>query len=259
MFSGDVTLRFRDSQPYLANTAYNTEPLVIHGNGPSKTVLNSLGNYLPKAWNKNDQCTACWEDNVDLDKVKETPQVVLALFVEQPTPFLIEFLEKISRLHYPKSKIDLFVHSRAEYHDEDIDDFIAQTSNSVEDEVWNSVTYHKPADQITERVARSMGVTKCLETRCDYYLSVDADAHLDNSETLRLLIEQNRDFVAPIMIRPYKAWSNFWGALNPEGFYARSADYMEIVQNNRRGLWNVPFVSSAYLIKGSVIQNKETR
>ena len=43
------------------------------------------------------------------------------------------------------------------------------------------------------------------------------------------------------------------------GYYARSTDYMEIVQNNRRGVWNVPFISSSYLVQGSVIHNEETR
>ncbi len=35
-------------------------------------------------------------------------------------------------------------------------------------------------------------------------------------------MEQNRGVVAPMLVRPYKAWSNFWGALTSEGFYARS-------------------------------------
>ena len=34
---------------------------------------------------------------------------------------------------------------------------------------------------------------------------------------LGFLIEQNRDVIAPFLIRPYKAWSNFWGALTSEG------------------------------------------
>ena len=34
---------------------------------------------------------------------------------------------------------------------------------------------------------------------------------------------------------------------------------MEIVQSDRRGLWNVPYVSSVYLIQGQLIHNKETR
>ena len=74
-------------------------------------------------------------------------------------------------------------------------------------------------------------------------------AHLDNPKTLRLLIEQNRALVAPVIVRPYHAWSNFWGALNKDGFYGRSHDYMDIVNAKRTGLWNVPFVNSVYLIK----------
>lgn len=35
-FLGDVELRFSDSDSYLHNTAYATNPLVVHGNGASK-------------------------------------------------------------------------------------------------------------------------------------------------------------------------------------------------------------------------------
>ena len=40
---------------------------------------------------------------------------------------------------------------------------------------------------------------------------VDSDVQLDNTFALKLLIEQNRAVVAPLLIRPYTAWSNFWG------------------------------------------------
>jgi hypothetical protein len=42
-------------------------------------------------------------------------------------------------------------------------------------------------------------------------------------------------------------------------YYARSTDYMDIVQNRRQGLWNVPYISSAYLIRGSFIHDEATR
>lgn len=38
------------------------------------------------------------------------------------------------------------------------------------------------------------------------------------------------------MVRAGQAWSTFWGALNEDGFYARSIDYMDIVNNNRRSV-----------------------
>lgn len=49
-----------------------------------------------------------------------------------------------------------------------------------------------------------------------------------------MLIDQNRTVVAPMLIRPGRAWSNFWGALTKDGYYARSNDYMDIVHNDKR-------------------------
>lgn len=72
-------------------------------------------------------------------------------------------------------------------------------------------------------------------------------AHIDNPHTLKLLVEQNRPIVTPLMIRPYQAWSNFWGSLTSDGFYARSIDYMEIVQNKRR-LVNIYYDHIQYYI-----------
>jgi uncharacterized protein Usg len=256
---GDVSLKFRDSGvPYLANTAFGSEPAVIHGNGPSKLILNSLGNYLPEAWNKEDGCTSCWEENLTFANLAETPQVVLAAFIEQPTPFMPEFFETLAKLDYPKTKIDLYLHSSSDYHDKHVEAFLEEFGENSADG-YNSVTYVGPKDKTSETAARNGGLDRCAAVKCDYYFSVDADARLDNPHVLKLLIEQNRGVVAPMLVRPYKAWSNFWGALSSEGFYARSTDYMEIVQSNRRGLWNVPYASSSYLIQGKLIQNEKTR
>jgi len=36
-----------------------------------------------------------------------------------------------------------------------------------------------------------------------------------------------------MLVRPGKLWSNFWGSLDESGFYARSEDYLELVNYNR--------------------------
>jgi len=43
----------------------------------------------------------------------------------------------------------------------------------------------------------------------------------------------NRTVVAPFMIRPNMLWSNYWGNIASNGFYARSRDYNEIVGYKR--------------------------
>nr|CAD7196666.1 unnamed protein product [Timema douglasi] len=227
----DVELRFKGREAYLQNTAYNTVPLVVHGNGRSKMVLNTLGNYLAKSWNSEDGCLSCWDDSILLeDKHPSTyPVVLIAVFIEQATPFLEEFLAKLNKLEYPKDKIHFFVHNAVKYHSKLVEEFLSEHGKS-----YRSVKRINPEDNIEEWLARNLAIEQCLTKNCEYYFNVDGEAHLDNPHALRLLIEQNRSIVAPILVRPFKAWSNFWGALTSDGFYARSMDYMEIIHNERR-------------------------
>lgn len=112
--TADVELRLEAEKSYIKNTAYATIPLVVHGNGPSKSVVNSLGNYIANSWNLQDGCQSCNDDRIDLSKKKESqlPSVVVAIFIHEPTPFLEEFFQKIDKLDYPKSRIFLFVHNK---------------------------------------------------------------------------------------------------------------------------------------------------
>lgn len=89
----------------------HTKPMIVHGNGPSKINLNSLGNYLARAYHPVDGCRHCKLGEIQLEKFKEFPVVLLSLFVVQPTPFFEEQLEKIYKLDYPKKKIHLFVYN----------------------------------------------------------------------------------------------------------------------------------------------------
>ena len=44
----------------------------------------------------------------------------MAIFLEQPTPFIEEFLDNIVNLTYPKTQIDLFIHYAVSLPDTDI-------------------------------------------------------------------------------------------------------------------------------------------
>ncbi|KAL6433068.1 hypothetical protein ACFW04_006388 [Cataglyphis niger] len=251
----DVELKFKEEEAYLVNKVYNTAPLILHGNGLSKDTLNSMGNYLAHAWTPNEGCLACLDRTIELDKNKpETyPIILIAIFIEYPTPFLEEFFETIYHQAYPKSRLHLLIYNNVPYHQNVVSNFFQKFSQE-----YLSAKQILPEDKISEVDARKLALDHCLLKECSGYLSVDAVAHLDNKYTLKLLVEQQRGIVAPLLIRPNKLWSNFWGALN-NGFYARSFDYMEIINNKRRGLWNVPFVCNCYLINATIIANKATR
>lgn len=45
----------------------------------------------------------------------EHPLVVLAIYIQQPTPFVTVFFERLLKLQYPKNRIKLFIDSRVNW------------------------------------------------------------------------------------------------------------------------------------------------
>uniref|UniRef100_A0A3Q4AT74 procollagen-lysine 5-dioxygenase n=1 Tax=Mola mola TaxID=94237 RepID=A0A3Q4AT74_MOLML len=237
----EVLLKFGTGRVRVRNTVYDSLPVVVHGNGNTKMYLNYLANYVPNAWNYEHGCSHCDHDLLDLSQQKEYPDVLVGVFIEQPTPFLPEFFQRILTLDYPKDKLKLFVHNNVVYHEKHIQKFWKENRN-----VFKSFKFVGPEENLSQGEARNMGMDLCRkEATCDYYFSLDSDVMLINKHTLKLLIEQNS-----------KLWSNFWGALSLDGYYARSEDYVDIVQRKRVGVWNIPFMAHVYLVKGSTLRNE---
>uniref|UniRef100_A0A914W011 procollagen-lysine 5-dioxygenase n=1 Tax=Plectus sambesii TaxID=2011161 RepID=A0A914W011_9BILA len=241
----DVEVEFDDSGKALAhNVAYNTHPVVIHGNGASKRYLDYLGNYLGNNWNSKTGCVACNEHKLNVDALSnggQLPLVTLAIFISRPIPFLTEFFAHIARLDYPADRLHLYLHNNETHAEKEVNEFIAASA-------YESTNFVQRSSEITDRQAKEGAIDYCIAQNCDYLFYVDGDAHLSNANVLKLLISLNRPFVAPMLSIPAKLFSNFWGALSPTGYYARSDDYVQIVQGERVGQWNSPFVGSAYLI-----------
>uniref|UniRef100_A0A1A8KAZ1 procollagen-lysine 5-dioxygenase n=2 Tax=Nothobranchius TaxID=28779 RepID=A0A1A8KAZ1_NOTKU len=250
----EVVLKFERAKVRVRNVAYDTLPVVIHGNGPTKLQLNYLGNYVPSAWTYETGCGICDDDLLYFNNVpdEEMPLVFVAVFIEHPTPFMEEFLERLTTLDYPKSRLRLFIHNNVVYHEHHIQRFWERHRSLFPEAVLVG-----PEENLQEDEARTMAIEACKkDPGCDYYFSMDSDVALTNPDTLRILIEENRSVIAPMLSRHGKLWSNFWGALSPEGYYYRSEDYIEILQGKRVGLWNVPYITQVYLIKGSVLRSK---
>uniref|UniRef100_A0A8C0EB18 Procollagen-lysine,2-oxoglutarate 5-dioxygenase 1 n=1 Tax=Bubo bubo TaxID=30461 RepID=A0A8C0EB18_BUBBB len=197
----------------------------LHVDTRNKVVLqlNYLGNYIPQIWTFETGCTVCDEGLRSLTGFKALPMILIGIFIEQPTPFLSQFFLRLRNLHYPNQSYLFFL--------------IFPLVENAE--------------------ARNLGMDLCRkDPDCDYYFSLDAEIVLKNTETLRILIEQNKLVIAPLVSRHEKLWSNFWGALSPDGYYARSEDYVDIVQRRRVGLWNVPYISSVYMVKAKALRSE---
>uniref|UniRef100_A0A671PCY0 Procollagen-lysine,2-oxoglutarate 5-dioxygenase 3-like n=1 Tax=Sinocyclocheilus anshuiensis TaxID=1608454 RepID=A0A671PCY0_9TELE len=214
--------------------------------------LNYLGNYVPSAWTYEHGCGICDDDLLDLNGDEEMPLVHVAVFIEQPTPFLEEFLERLATLIYPHTRLRLFIHNNVVYHEQHVEQFWTRHRS-----LFPGARIIGPEENLRQDQARTMAVEACKkDVSCDYFFSIDSDVALTNPDVLRILIEENKAVIAPMLSRHGKLWSNFWGALSPEGFYSRSEDYIDIVQSKRVGLWNVPYITQVYLIRGETLRSR---
>ncbi|XP_036959783.1 procollagen-lysine,2-oxoglutarate 5-dioxygenase 1 [Acanthopagrus latus] len=252
----EVVLKFEDSRVRARNLLYDTLPVIIHGNGPTKLQINYLGNYIPNTWTFENGCTVCHEDLRPLTALKESeyPMVVIGIFIQQPTPFVAVFFERLMKLKYPKNRLKLLIFNQEVHHENHVSSFLHNHGNLYQD-----VKFIGPEEGVDGPASRNLGFDMCRKDKdCDYFLSIDIEVVLKEENTLKILIEQNLPIVAPMITRVGRLWSNFWGALSVDGYYARSEDYVDIVQGRRVGVWNVPYVSSVYLVKGSLLRSELT-
>lgn len=83
----------------------------------------------------------------------------------------------------------------------------------------------------------------------DYYFLGSVAHMLTDRSTIKKLMSTGKNIIAPMLrTETNSAFSNFWGDVADDGYYKRSADYLDIVQQNLVGIWNVPYISSSILI-----------
>ncbi|KAL3063595.1 hypothetical protein OYC64_000014 [Pagothenia borchgrevinki] len=252
----EVVLKFEDGRVRARNVLYDTLPVVVHGNGPTKLQINYLGNYIPNIWTFETGCTACNEGLLPLEDLQESeyPLVLIGIFIQKPTPFVTVFFERLLKLQYPKNRLKLFIHNQEAHHESQVSLFLKDHGSLYQD-----VRVSGPEEEMDTAASRNLAIDVCRKDEsCDYFFTLDIEVVLKNENTLKILIEQNLPFVAPMITRAGRLWSNFWGALSAEGYYARSEDYVDIVQGRRVGVWNVPYVSSVYLVKASLLRSELT-
>uniref|UniRef100_A0A672JKM5 Procollagen-lysine,2-oxoglutarate 5-dioxygenase 1 n=1 Tax=Salarias fasciatus TaxID=181472 RepID=A0A672JKM5_SALFA len=241
----EVVLKFEDGRVRARNVLYDTLPVIVHGNGPTKLQINYLGNYIPNIWTFEGGCSVCDENLQSLPGGdSDHPLVMVGVFIQQPTPFVTVFFERLLQLQYPKNRLKLFIYNQEAHHKHHVDAFLRDHGN-----LYENIKNIEPEEEMD---APSL----CRRDEgCDYVFSLDVEVVLKNDKTLKILIEQNLPMIAPMITRSGRLWSNFWGALSADGYYARSEDYVDIVQERRVGVWNVPYVSSVFLVGGSLLRS----
>lgn len=88
-----------------------------------------------------------------------------------------------------------------------------------------------------------------IKSGCDYYFFIDSNVVITDQTVLKKLLSYNKPVIAPMLRKSGKLWTNFWGDIDSERFYKKSPDYFSIIDRNRTGCWNVPYITSCFLIR----------
>lgn len=215
------------------NKYTNSYPIFIHGNGPSKIFLNHIENYIePQPF---------YDYSYTLKETQQLniqPSVFIATYIDsnQWTDFQ-DFISSISKINYQNKKIYVY----------------DKTNNLTANIFCDGLNYiYKP--NISSYVFNDF-----KESDCQYYFMLEQRCMITNMNFLHELIPlcngYNRIISPMLTCKTNDFYSNFWGDLNPNGYYARSNDYIELVKQQKRGLWNVPYVTGAILMDRTVIEN----
>lgn len=94
-----------------------------------------------------------------------------------------------------------------------------------------------------------------LNTDSDYYFHILDGYIFKNKNTLIDCLNQNKNIIAPLFRIKNEAWSNFWGDIDTNGYYKRSFDYFDILNRDKKGCWNVPYITGVFLINKQTIIN----
>lgn len=95
-------------------------------------------------------------------------------------------------------------------------------------------------------------INEFIKSDCDYYFQIQQDYNINEKALIDCLLA-DKNICAPLLLKKNKSWSNFWGEINNDGYYKRSFDYFDIIQGNKKGCWNVPYITGVILIKRNII------
>lgn len=223
----------------ITNTIYNTKPCHYHGNGgdQTKVMFNNHTNYLLKTWNPTYQ----YHDEKIYDFTEDN-LIFISLIIKNDSNNGL-FFENFFKINYPKKNLILKI-----YYEENIKIDIDLLKD------FQKVNFKKINGK-KEYEIRDESLKESLKENIDYYFTIDSNVIVENENIVQQLIQYDKNIVSPMFKKKEKMWSNFWGETDEYGWYSKSFNYENILFQNERGCWNVPYINNIYLIKSSILKD----
>jgi len=93
-----------------------------------------------------------------------------------------------------------------------------------------------------------------LETDADFLFYCSDEIKIQNKDILSILIQYDKNFIAPLIVKNDKYSSNFWGDSDEKCDFKQSWDYLDIVSHKKKGIFNVVYTTDCFLIKRKVLE-----
>lgn len=221
----DSTIKINFRKSNVSNVISDTTPcfFVANNNIP---LMNTIENYTGNNW--NEYYSKC--DNYE--KFIHRPTCIPNIYVLIHLKNDIEYLKVLHSISYPKDK--LYIN-------------IATLNSQLMDLI--PISFYENSE-----IMHKQEFKKFLETDCHYFLYMEENYYLTgDGDDLSVLVNHDKNIIAPLLKNINDIQTNFWGAVTPGGYYSRSFDYIDIANNVKKGIWNVPYVRGVYLIKRHII------
>lgn len=195
--------------------------------------------------------------------------VLLSILARNKAHVLPKYLEKIDQLDYDKKLITVYINTNNnidatpeileqwvekngdQYANVIVEKYDIKTDLEVNPHDWSYKRCY-----VLGRI-RDRSLQKALENNVDYYFVADCDNFIE-PHTLKTLVNKDKPIIAP-MLRAIPqegdTYSNYYTAVNQDGYFEDDGEYLNILERNKKGTFEVPLVHCTYLINAKEIEN----
>ncbi|MEE8565240.1 MAG: glycosyltransferase family 25 protein, partial [Candidatus Thermoplasmatota archaeon] len=211
-------------------TIRDKRPTFIHGNGPPsiKRELNYIGNYTSEGFNST--------YGYKVKSLKDTPKILI-IYDELHNPSE-EFISGLINLDYPPEQITL----------------LYLFKNKPNAKLYTKFNKNMMCIKKNNSLNEIMEFVKMNNAEFVFYIT--SYATITNPKVLKCLLSEKKDVIGPLLVKPNELYSNFWGDVGTNNFYTRSKNYVDIVNYNEKGCWNIAYIWYCCLIKRTLF-NKD--
>lgn len=209
-----------------------------------------------------------WLCSLHTRPAAEVPSVAVAILVKDKAAVLPFFLANIAALDYPKSRMHVYIRTN-----NNTDGSAALLADWADAMRPHYAALHYDASDVEQRVERfgdhewnperfsvlgairQASMAWALAQGCDYYWVQDVDNFV-TPHTLMEMVALDLPIVAPLVRiaeDQNRAYANFHGAVDANGYYANHALYFTHFHRQLKAISPQPVVHCTYLVRADAI------